>query len=71
VPVALPNVDLMRMVERAGMVDRGIIVLEQGDARLVNRAVVLEKVDRVGNHGTVLSGALSKFVRRPSRQPSH
>ena len=64
-PVALTNVDLMLVVEPAGMVDRRVIVLEYGDARLVNRPVVLEKLDRVRNHGGVPSGALEKTRSSP------
>jgi hypothetical protein len=70
-PVALPNVDFMRMVEKTGMVDRGVIMLEHHDARLVKRAVLLEKVNRVGDHGVVPSGALPKRVRMQFHELAH
>ena len=53
-PIALPDLHCMLMVEAAGMVDRRVVVFAHNDARLVDRAILSEKINRVRDHDRVL-----------------
>ena len=53
-PIALPDLHCMQMVEAAGMVDRRVVVFAHNDARLVDRAILSQKINRVRNHDRVL-----------------
>jgi len=66
--LALPDVDRVRVVYAADMVDRCIVVLKQSELGLVNRAIVSEQVNRVRNHGDTPSPAPKKPIITLSRR---
>jgi hypothetical protein len=70
-PIALPDRHCMLMVEAADMVDRRVVVFTHNDARLVDRAIVVQQVNGVGDHGGVPSGALSKVISLLFRPSPH
>jgi len=49
-PIALADLYRVWMVDAAGVVDRRIVVLAHNHPSLIDRAVVVQQVDCVGDH---------------------